>query len=144
MDQRFPLDDILERNIEQLTKFTTFLDAFTTRTITSSRFVRPVTKYICAKFENEANIVDNLGNEHEPLLASPLTSKSVWDSPINLKLRKLTSDNTKRRTSRMQTNVRVFVNKKSNHHLPAPRLTYIHRRHHPKQTPLFPRHKSTK
>lgn len=48
-DHRGTLQDMFERRFENCTKFSTYMDAFTSVALTSSRFVRPIVKIILAK-----------------------------------------------------------------------------------------------
>lgn len=61
--QRGILDNMLERRIEKWTKYSTFISAITRRTLTSSRFVRPVAKFIHVKIEKESNKIDSFGRK---------------------------------------------------------------------------------
>lgn len=68
MAQNGGLDDVFDRNIERWTQSSTFMDAFTRRTLTSSRFVRPVAKII-----RKILIEQTKENEQEP---------KHFDSPV--------------------------------------------------------------
>lgn len=80
---------MFEQSIEKWTKCSTFMDAYSTPDLTSSRFIRPAVKCIRAKIEKEPLTVDNIGKEHERLLSSPPTTLSVSDWNIDVKLRNL-------------------------------------------------------
>lgn len=77
MTQGGALDDLLERLLKELTKSLTFMEAFTNLTITSSRFVCTVAKFICAEIEKETYDYDNIRKGHNLLLSSQPTSSSV-------------------------------------------------------------------
>lgn len=49
MAHRRTLDHIFDRSMEKWTKYSTFMDAFTSCALASSRFVRPIAKFIRAK-----------------------------------------------------------------------------------------------
>lgn len=56
MVQRGALNYVFEQNLEKLTTPLTFMDAFTTQALTSSRFVLPVEKFIRPKVEKSINL----------------------------------------------------------------------------------------
>lgn len=83
MAQRGALHDLFERNLEKLTKFPTFMDGFTTRALASSRPVRPVAKFICARTREKLHFDNNIGKVRESLPPSPPITSSVSDSLID-------------------------------------------------------------
>lgn len=74
------------RHEENLTWFSTFIHVSTDRNLTSSCFVRPVTKYICTEVEKVAHFADNIENDQKPLPPSPPTFASVSDSLIDVEV----------------------------------------------------------
>lgn len=63
--QNSALDDIVERNLRNLTKSLTIMSAFTIRAETSSRFVCSVAKFTRAEIEKQTNFGDDMGKDQE-------------------------------------------------------------------------------
>lgn len=82
--------------LEQQTKCSTLKDASTNRTSTSVRFEQPETKLIRTMIGKETRLSDSIGKKQEPLLLLPLTSPSVSDSPIDVKIRTLATNRTEK------------------------------------------------
>lgn len=95
MARRRTSGDTFERKLERWAKSFTSMDASTPRSLTSSRDVRSVEKFIRAEIEKETHLVDTIGKEHKSLPPSPPTSPSVSDSSIDVELRKLARNKTK-------------------------------------------------
>lgn len=89
------LDDMFERNIENYTKSSTFIDAFITGTLTSSRFVRPVAKFVGAQIEKKTPLCDHIVMNLEPLPLSPWTSPSPSGFSADVKVPRPATDMTK-------------------------------------------------
>lgn len=82
-----------------------FTDAFISRTLTSSCFVRPVAKFICSKVEKETHLGENIGKHYQIFHPSLPTSRSVSNSSTDVKIRKLATDMTKK-TKKLPENER--------------------------------------
>lgn len=100
MAQCGALDNLFNRNLEKLTKSPTFMEASTTRTLTSSRFVLSVAKFICAKIEKTTYLGDNIGKSNEPMPPSPPAFLYVSESLIVVKLCKLAANKIKKKTEK--------------------------------------------
>lgn len=94
--KRGALDDLLERNLEKLTKSPMFIDVLQTCAIPSSRFICQVAKFIRAKIERKTHLDDKIGMKPESLSPPTTTSFSVAGSSIDIELRKLATEKTKK------------------------------------------------
>lgn len=66
------------------------MEAFKSRSLASTCFVRPVTKFIRAELDEKLNEDDNFEKEFQLLLSSFPTPRSVLDLSLDVKLRKVT------------------------------------------------------
>lgn len=113
MLHRGTLDAIFERSTEKWTKSSTLVDAFTSRAITSSWFVRPVAKWISAQIEKKITKVNIVEKESDLFRHSPPTSPSLPKLSVEVKICKRATEKHKKTKKRPEPSKRIHRNWKS-------------------------------
>lgn len=97
------------------------MDAFTTRTLTSSHFECPVVKLIHSKIEKESHTVDDIRKGHEFFVSSLGTSYSAPDLSADVEVRRREAHTDKKMGNRQNDKRSSHRNSTSNHHFYATR-----------------------
>lgn len=136
MSHRRKLNDMFERELDKWSESYTFIDAFTTWSLTLSRFKCSTLNSVVAKIEIKTHADDDIRKKHELFHHSPSAFSLVWDLSIDVKPCELVKIRPRRRTSCLTKNDRVVVNIVSHYHLLAASWSFF------STTPSFKAHPS--